>query len=226
VNSESFAGSACCARHGSQLQGTQRARLPWLAPGGGARTTWAAVHIVSSFFLVARRFRSCRSGAGLLSRLETCLPWDRPYRGPSSFSNHDIARCAYVVRCNARRLRRRSQAGWQRRQQEANHQFALQMVDVSTDVAGQLQTKQYRREKIFGLCDPISPFRTPGSVRPDRPLLITHPPTRAECTQAIAASCKKKVRAVLRSDGTVSGTCWCPQGIESGPGAEMVDRNM
>jgi hypothetical protein len=38
------------------------------------------------------------------------------------------------------------------------------MVDVSTDVAGQLLTKQYRREKIFGLKDPISPFRAPGSV--------------------------------------------------------------
>ena len=41
----------------------------------------------------------------------------------------------------------------------------VQMVDVSADVAGQLLTKQYRREKIFGLKQSENPFRAPGSVR-------------------------------------------------------------
>ena len=39
------------------------------------------------------------------------------------------------------------------------------MVDVSADVAGQLLTKQYRREKIFGMNQAENPFRAPGSVR-------------------------------------------------------------
>lgn len=42
----------------------------------------------------------------------------------------------------------------------------MQMVDVSADVAGQLLTKQYRREKIFGMRQAENPFRAPGSVRP------------------------------------------------------------
>ena len=41
----------------------------------------------------------------------------------------------------------------------------MQMVDVSADVAGQLLTKQYRREKIFGMNQAENPFRAPGSVR-------------------------------------------------------------
>jgi hypothetical protein len=39
------------------------------------------------------------------------------------------------------------------------------MADASADVAGQLLTKQYRREKIFGLRQEVNPFRALGSVR-------------------------------------------------------------
>ena len=39
------------------------------------------------------------------------------------------------------------------------------MVDVSADVAGQLLTKQYRSEKIFGKQPSVNLFRAQGSVR-------------------------------------------------------------
>lgn len=45
-----------------------------------------------------------------------------------------------------------------------NIQLLIQMVEVSADVAGQLLTKQYRREKIFGYGKDMNPFRAPGSV--------------------------------------------------------------
>lgn len=41
----------------------------------------------------------------------------------------------------------------------------IQMADVSADVAGQLLTKQYRAEKIFGKHPSVNPFRAQGSVR-------------------------------------------------------------
>ena len=36
---------------------------------------------------------------------------------------------------------------------------------ITSDVAGQLLTKQYRKEKIFGIRDHPNPFKSPGSVR-------------------------------------------------------------
>lgn len=36
---------------------------------------------------------------------------------------------------------------------------------ITSDVAGQLLTKQYRKEKIFGIRDHPNPFKAPGSVR-------------------------------------------------------------
>lgn len=35
---------------------------------------------------------------------------------------------------------------------------------ITSDVAGQLLTKKYRKEKIFGKPDPINPLKAPGSV--------------------------------------------------------------
>jgi hypothetical protein len=37
-------------------------------------------------------------------------------------------------------------------------------MTITSDVAGQLLTKKYRKEKIFGKPDPVNPLKAPGSV--------------------------------------------------------------
>ena len=37
-------------------------------------------------------------------------------------------------------------------------------MTITSDVAGQLLTKTYRKEKIFGKPDPVNPLKAPGSV--------------------------------------------------------------
>jgi hypothetical protein len=78
----------------------------------------------------------------------------------------------------------------------------VQMV-ITSDVAGQLLTKKYRREKIFGKPEPPNPLRAAGSVFCAAFAVIGGPPQSA----CIDSELTLPSSAVFRPDCPVPSAC-------------------